>query len=176
MPLPVALAAGSLAISGISAGLGFVGAKKADKKAKEQAQHDAELRRSATEAQIESIVAAKTEEEKAAATAMSDTSRSAAMARGRILAAAGEAGVAGGSISDQLLVNFAGESESRGRQLYNLKATKRQLNRNIRAAELGLAVNTPTVTKLAPSAGAAAFSAAAQMLSIGYNTGLIKPL
>jgi len=172
MPLPYA--AGALAISAGSSALGFIGARKADKKAKKQAQHDAELQRMATEATIESIVASKAESEAATAVKMSDVSRQAAMARGRILAAAGEAGVAGASISDQLLANYAGESESRGREMYNLRSTKKQLNRDIRSAELGLQVNAPKVQKLAPSGGAAALSAAANMLSIGFNTGLIE--
>lgn len=174
MPLPVAAYAGaSLAISAASSAASWLGARSADKKAKEQAQHDAELQRAATEATIESIVASKEESEKATAVAMSDTSRQAAIARGRILAAAGESGVAGASISDQLLTNYAGEAESRGRQLYNLRSTKAQLSRNITQAKLGAAVAQPKVQKLAPSGGAAALSAAAQMLSIGFNTGLI---
>lgn len=172
--MPIPFAAASLAISAGSSALGYVGAKRADKKAKDQAKHDAELAKAATEATIESIVDAKSESEKAAATKMSDISRQAAMARGRILAAAGEAGVAGASISDQLLTNYAGEAEGRGRTLYNLRSTKKQYNRDIRAAEMGLAVNMPRAEKLAPSAGAASLNAAAQMLSIGFNTGLIK--
>lgn len=170
----MSFALAALGISAASSAVGFLGAKNADKKAKQQARQDAELARHATEVQIESIVAAKEESENATELRMSDISRQAAIARGRILAAAGEANVSGASISDQLLTSFAEESNARGRELYNLSATKRQYSRDISAAEAGLAVNLPRHENTAPSAGAMALGTAARLLSIKATSDMAR--
>jgi hypothetical protein len=172
MPVPaLALALGAQALS---SGIGFVGAKKADKKAKEQAQHDAELHKGAVEAQVEGLIAGKEEQEKATALKMSRISRQAAIERARIITAAGEAGVAGASVSRQLLETFQHEAEGRGVELYNLKATKDQYNRDINAVQAGLQINLPRAEKLAPSPLSAVASSAMSMLQIGISTGHIK--
>ena len=172
--MPIPLAAVALGISAGSSIIGYAGAKEADQNAKDKAKHDSELMRAATEVQVDSILAAKTEAEKATVEKMSDMARAAIIERGRIIAAAGEAGVAGGSVSRQLLQSFQYEATSRGRELYNLSAQKRQYNRDIAAAEAGLQVNLPQAQKLAPTAGAAILGGALEALTVGFNTGLFK--
>ena len=172
--MPVPLLAVALGAQALQSGIGFAGAKKADKKAKEQAAHDAELHTAAVEAQVEGLIAGKVEQENATALKMSRISRQAAIERARIITAAGEAGVAGASVSRQLLETFQHEAEGRGVELYNLKATKNQYNRDINAVQAGLQINMPRAEKLAPSAASAITSSAMSMLQIGISTGHIK--
>jgi len=172
MPVPaLAIALGAQALS---SGLGFASAKKADKKAKKLAAHDAELHTAAVETQVEGLIAGKVEQENATALKMSRISRQAAIERARIITAAGEAGVAGASVSRQLLETFQHEAEGRGVELYNLKATKDQYNRDINAVQAGLQINMPRAEKLAPSPLSAVASSAMSMLQIGISTGHIK--
>lgn len=163
----VALAA--LGLQAASTGLSIYGASDAKKKAKDQAKQDAALTRAQVETQIETITASKTEAEAQAVQQMSNMARQSAIQRGRILAGAGEAGVAGGSVSSALLETYQHEAEARGSELYNLAAYKRQANRQITAAETGLQINLPRYQDTGPSAGAIALAGAANMMSTYYN-------
>ena len=166
--LPIAPLLAAAAVTSIaSTALGIAGSKSATKKAEDAAQHDKQLAKRASEIQVEGILASKTEAEAQAAQKMSDLARASAIERGRILAGAGEAGVAGGSVSTQLLASYAREADSRGRELYNLSAYKRQANREVAAAQAGLQVNLGQykVTE-GPSTASLALSGITQLLSI----------
>ena len=171
MPFPFAAAA--LGLSVAQTGAGFFGAKKADKKAEERAEHDAELIKQQAEFQIDAILEGKEEAEKATIEKMSDLTRRAMIERGRILASAGEAGRAGASVSGQMLMTFQDEATAKGRELYNLSAKKRQLSRDVGAVQAGLQVNLPRAEKLAPSLGTSIFAGATQALQIANQFGLV---
>lgn len=163
MPVPL-IAAGALALQAGSLGISYFGGKEAEKNAKDTAKHDAELVRHQAEVQVNSILDAKTEAEQKAVQNMSVMARQAAIERGRILAGAGEAGVAGGSISSQLLASYQHEAQARGEEVYNLKAYKRQANRDIAAVEAGLQINIPKYEGSTPGGFATILAGAADLL------------
>lgn len=156
----------ALALSAASTSYGIFGSGKAEKKAKDNAKQDQALQAAAAELQVESIIASKDEAQASAAQKMSDMARQAAIERGRILAGAGEAGIAGASVSSELLVSYFHEADARGRELYNLSAYKRQANRDITAANLGATLNKSTYQNTGPSAEAQILSGAVDALSI----------
>lgn len=159
-----------LGLSAASTGLGILGGNEAAKNAKDSAKHDAELIRAATEAQVDSILAAKDEAQASAVNQMSEIARAAAVQRARIITAAGEAGIAGASPAKQLLGAFYQEAQAKGHEMYNLGAYKEQANRDIRAAEAGLQVNLPKYQNTQPSIGSQLFAGALEALSIYSNT------
>jgi hypothetical protein len=155
----------ALGLQAASTGLSLYGSSQAKKKAKDQVRQDAALTRAATETQIETITASKTEAENKSVQAMSKMARQAMIERGRILAGAGEAGVAGGSVAGALLQTFQYEAENRGEELYNLAAYKRQANREITSAEAGLQVNLPQYRDTGPSPFATILAGATNALT-----------
>lgn len=159
----------ALGAQAISMGVDYFAGQDAKKKAKQQAKADAELARHAAEVQINTILDQKTEAEKKAVQNMSLMARESAMQRGRILAGAGEAGIAGGSVSSSLLASYQSEAEARGNELYNLDAYRRQSARQIEAAKAGLAANMPRYEGSTPSGFATVLSGATQLLSSYYN-------
>lgn len=154
----------ALGLQAAGLGVSYFGAQEAEKDAKARAAHDTELIRHQAEVQTNTILEARTEAEKKAVQNMSVMARQAAIQRGRILAGAGEAGVAGGSVSGQLLQSYQHEAQARGEEIYNLKAYKRQTVRDIAAVEAGLQVNLPRYEGSAPGGFATILAGAASML------------
>jgi len=168
MPAPIALGVAALGLQAVGMGVSYLGGKEAESNAKDKVKHDAELVRQQAEVQTQTILEARTEAEKKAVQNMSLMARNAAIERGRILAGAGEAGVAGGSVSSQLLASYQREAEVRGEEIYNLKAYKRQTVRDIAAVEAGLQVNMPKYEGSSQSGFATILAGAADMLSSYY--------
>jgi len=140
----MAVAAG-IAIAGIGASLwGSSKASKANKKAAKAQQEafdlQAAMKRGAVKAQTDSLVASKTEAQDKAVAEMSEMTRQAMIARGRLAASAGEAGVAGGSIATLFMNSFYEEARARGQQLYNFDKFNLQVNRDIRGVQSGLQI------------------------------------
>lgn len=165
----MSIALASLALQAGSMGLSYLGGQEAEKNAKDRAQHDAALVRQQAEVQTQAILDAKSEAEKKAVQNISVMARQAAIERGRILAGAGEAGVAGGSVSSQLLASYQREAEVRGEEVYNLKAYKRQTTREIAAVEAGLQVNLPKYEGSSAGGFATILAGAASMLQTYHS-------
>lgn len=137
------LAIAALGLQAAGMGISYLGGKEAESNAKDKVKHDAELVRYQAQVQTSAILDARTEAEQQAVQNLSVMARQSMLERGRILAGAGEAGVAGGSVSSQLLASYQHEAEARGTEIYNLKAYQRQTVRDISAVEAGLQVSLP---------------------------------
>ena len=169
MPGPLVMPIAALALQAGSMASSYFGGKEAKSNAKDAAKHDAELVRAQAEVQTQTILEARTEAEKQAVQNISGMARQAAIERGRILAGAGEAGGAGGSVSSQLLASYQREAEARGSEIYNLKAYKRQAVRDIAAVEAGLQVNIPKYEGGSSASGFATILAGAASMLQTYH-------
>jgi len=158
-----------LALTALTTGYSIYQGNKEAKKAKDNAKQAQELARYGAEVQVSQILDAQTEAEKKAVQSMSVMARQAAIERGRIIASAGEAGVAGGSVSQQLLTSYQHEAEARGNEIYNFQAYKRQAGRQIEAVRSGLALNLPKYESSGPNTTSILLGGLSALASQAYD-------
>ena len=140
--------------AGASLAVGAFSAYSSSKAGAEQAEaqedayeREAELKLQAINAQVDDINARRQEEFDVAASQYSETTRQAMINRGRLAAAASDGGVAGSSISGVYMATFLEQARAQGQEISNFKSKNEQLNRDIRAVQIGLDMPTR------PSAG-----------------------
>lgn len=131
--------AAGLAVSAASSYMGFKGSSKAEKAAQDAAEYQAALAKQNYKLQKESIAAQREEARHNATMAMRDTTVEAMRQRARVVAGAGESGVAGGSVTRSVVDTMYQEQDVRGRQLYQLESTLAQADRELRGAAIGFA-------------------------------------
>lgn len=166
MPLnfAAAMAVAGLAVSAGSAYSAHQGAAKDAEEAEQFAERDAGFALAGQHAQIDSIEAARTEQTDKTTESMSAVTQQAMIERGRIMAGAGESGVAGPSVAEAMMTTFLAEQKARGAETSNLRLSNRQANRDIRAIQAG-AQATPRFN--GPSTTASVLKFAGDALSIG---------
>lgn len=128
----------ALGLSAASAYMGYSGSKDTEKARTDAAEHEAALAKQQHKLQTEGIAAAREEAAHRAATDLHDTTVAFLQQRASVLAGAGEAGVAGGSVTRTLTDKTRQEQDIRGRELYALEVFSEQTARDQRATDLGL--------------------------------------
>lgn len=136
-----AWAAAGLAVSAGSAYMGYKGGKKAEKAQQDAAEYSAALNKQKFALQKEQIAAAVDEAQHKASTDLHDTSIAFMKQRSAIIAGAGEAGIAGGSVTRTLVDRIRSEQDIRGRQLTALESFMNKSDRDMVAASYGLAAS-----------------------------------
>lgn len=136
---PIAIMGAGLAVSAASAYMGFQGNKKAEKAAQDAAEYQAALAKQQYQLAKDSIAAQRAEAQHNATMAMRDTTVASMRERAALIAGAGEAGVAGGSVTRSVVDTVMQEQDVRGRHLYQLESYLSQADRELRGAALGYA-------------------------------------
>lgn len=134
----LAFAAGSLALGAYGASQSGKAGEAAAKAQQEAFAAEQELKKQAVQAQTESLLAAKDQAYHKAVSTMSEQTRQAMMQRGRMRAAAGEAGIAGGPVTSIIMTSYFEEAKARGEEIYNLDKYNEQVHRDIRGVQTGL--------------------------------------
>lgn len=134
----LAFAAASLATSAYGASQSAKAGEASAEAQQEAYAAEQELKKQAVAAQTESLLAAKSQAYDKAVSTMTDTSRQAMMQRGRMMAAAGEGGAAGSSVTSIIQSSFFEEAKARGEEIYNLDKYNEQVHRDIRGVQTGL--------------------------------------
>lgn len=161
----------ALGLAAVSSYMGFMGSKDAEKAAKDAAQKEAAIAAEQYKIQKEGIAANQEEAKHKASTDLHDTTIAFMRQRAAVTAGAGEAGVAGGSVTRTIIDKTRGEQDLRGRHMYALEVFNDKAGRDLRSAALGFsAANTPyqgvSTSALAISAG---LNFASSALSIGTD-------
>lgn len=162
----------ALGVSAASALMGYSGSKDAEKAAKEAAEREAAFQKEQARMQRENITVAQEEARHKAKNDIHDTTVAFMRQRASIVAGAGEAGVAGGSVIRSVVDRTRSQQDVSGRALYALEVFNAQAERDKRSADLGLAVagrdyEGTSSTSLAVASG---LNFASQALSIGTNS------
>lgn len=147
-----------LGLSAFSTGMSFLGSSSKKKAQKRQAKQEAYYQKLQMEQQTANIQASVEEAEHKAATQIHETTVMMMAQRASVMAGAGEAGVAGASITRTLIDRMHQERTVRGSAYYALDVFKGQAARDLSGADLGLQAATRTfegvdTSTLALSAG-----------------------
>ena len=118
---PLVVMGAGLAISAASAYMSHQGNKKAEKAAQDAAEYQAAIAKQSLKLEKEVVAAKRAEAQHNAANALRDTTVEAMRQRAAVIAGAGEAGVAGGSVQRSVVDTLYQEQDVRGRQLYGLE-------------------------------------------------------
>lgn len=161
----------ALALAAGSALMGASSSKKAAKEAKRAAEREAAIQQEQSRIQIESIAASRDEARHKAKNDIHDTTIAFMQQRASVVAGAGEAGVAGGSIIRTLVDRTRNQQEVSGRALYALEVFNEQSGRDIAGAKVGLAAASQPYKGVSSSSLnlAAGLNFASSALSIGTN-------
>ena len=138
-PLGIYGMAAGAAIGAASAFMGFSASNKAEKEARDAAEYQAAIAKQQYELQKESIAAARREAEHKTTMDLHDSTVMFMRQRASVVAGAGEAGVAGGSVTRTVVASVHAEQDVRGRQMYALEQFKDQSARELSGAQLGMA-------------------------------------
>ena len=164
-------AAAGAVIGGISGYMSGSAADEAEEEKAEIAEYQAALAQVQMRAKHADIVAAKQQARHKHIDELSDMSVSFMKERSNAIAGAGEAGVAGGSVTRTMADKFSQESKAKGRGEYNLSVFNEDADRQISGVRLGLAgqINKYTGTDDGSSSMKALMDVTAAGLSIGSN-------
>jgi len=138
-PLGVWGMAAGAAIGAASSLMSYSASNKAEKEARDAAEYQAAIAKQQYKLQKESIAASKREAEHKATMDLHDSTVNFMRQRASVVAGAGEAGVAGGSVTRTVVASARSEQDVRGRQMYALEQFKEQSDRELRGAQLGMA-------------------------------------
>lgn len=135
----VPVVAAGIAVAGASAYMGFKGSAKAEKAAQDAAEYQAAIAKQQYKLQKENIAAAKDQAQHKASMDMHDSTVAFMKQRATAMAGAGEAGVAGGSVTRTIVDTVHQQQDVRGRHMYALETYLAQADRDLRGAAIGYA-------------------------------------
>lgn len=167
------VAVAGLAISALSSAMSFSGAKKAEKANKQAAEREAMINIMQAELQKENIHASQEEARVKSANEKHSTTVAFMQQRASVVAGAGEAGVAGGSITRTIVDKTHQEQDIRGASMYALDVFNRQAMRDLKGADLGLAAASQPYkgTSTSSLAIASGLNFASDLLTVGKSEG-----
>jgi len=128
----------ALAVSAAGAAMSYSGGKKAEKAQQDAAEYQAALAKDQYRLQKESIAAAQEEAKSAAANDLHDTTVAFMKQRASVIAGAGEAGVAGGSVTRTIVDSAYQEQATRGRHMSALESYMAKSGRDLKGAAIGM--------------------------------------
>lgn len=167
------VAAAGLALSAGSAALGFMGSKKSEKAAKKAAEREAMINIMQAELQKDNIAESREEARKKSVNERHETTVAFLQQRASVVAGAGEAGVTGGSITRTLTDRTRQQQNIQGSSLAALDSFNKKADRDIKAANLGLAAASQPYkgTSTSSLAIASGLNFAADALRLGSKDG-----